>query len=101
MKGTLTTIKPDGERTVVTLDRAATLDDLRAAIGGGYIEFVPYLERFEGVRAQAICDEEGKLNGLPLNAIATKYWPASIRAGDVLVGDVCFITGDDAFMEAL
>jgi len=51
---------------------------------GGYIEFV-YLPENKVL----VVNEEGKLNQLPLNGIATmKYWS---EIQDILVGDVLII----------
>lgn len=42
-------------------------------------------------------NEEGKLNGLPINAIATLLWEKHFGFTDVIVGDVIFTggTGDE------
>jgi hypothetical protein len=51
---------------------------------GGYIEFV-YLPDNKIL----VVNEEGKLNDLPLNGLATmKFWD---NIGDILVGDVLLI----------
>lgn len=51
---------------------------------GGYIEFV-YLPDNKIL----VVNEEGKLNNLPLNGLATmKFWD---NIGDILVGDVLLI----------
>lgn len=103
MKGKLTILKVDGTKTVTELDRAATLDELQAAVGG-YIETVPFLEKYEGDPAVAFCNEEGKLNGLPVNQTADNVWAANLAGTerwDVLVGDIVILTGDTEFMEAI
>lgn len=76
---------------------AFTLQELHAAVGG-YIECLPVpVDRF------MVCNEEGKLQQLPVNPEATKIlhatgWPT----WDLVVGDVLIATllelgeGDDA-----
>ena len=61
-----------------------SLKDLQDAVGG-WIEAVPHRHP----DFSAFCNEEGKINGLPLNSVATNF--TGIH-GDVLVGDVV-ITG--------
>lgn len=103
MRGVLTTIHPDGSTVVnIISGRKAELEDLRLAIGGGYIEMPGGFGRFGDDPVVAICDEEGKLKGLPPNPVATAiWWPAPSQTEGVLVGDVCFVTGDAEFMEEL
>ena len=55
------------------------LEELKDAIGGGWIEIV-YLKQ----RLLMVIDEEGKLKQLPLNYAATKLYNNS---SDVIVGD--------------
>lgn len=72
---------------------------------GGYIEIVPNFDTFliEGREfpCVAFCNEEGKLDGLPFNPLATQFWincfnPEAInRFPDVLVGDVVVMFSDD------
>jgi hypothetical protein len=63
-----------------------TLTDLQSAVGG-YIEVVPHDGDFT-----AYCDEEGKLNGQPVNSAATIF--LGVR-GDILMGPVVLIGGPD------
>lgn len=61
-----------------------SLEELQGFVGG-YIELVPDLTGKRKGKEIVYCNEEGKLEGLPLNREATlKYAPP----GDVLVGDV-------------
>ena len=111
MKGMLLTC-PTNMRVLdeTPLDAPPTLEQLRAAIGGGYIELVPYWQtinhRRETHRCVAFCDEHGKGNGLPLNGYATVLWrfaqtAVGVKLSDYLVGPVIIIYGDDELMEAM
>ncbi len=62
------------------------LDELRKLVGDGWIQVVP-LTRGRVL----VCDEEGKLKGLPINAEATKRWAEVYGRTDIIVGDVCFV----------
>lgn len=110
MNGTIITLKVNGSKVITKLDRASTLEDIQAAIGGGHIEFVP---RFDRINAEgnyyecvAFCDEEGKQKGLPVNTFATQLWAIILnrnvnQLGDYLAGDIAIVFGDAEFMEAL
>ena len=102
MQGRLTTIRAaDGQRIASDLNRPPTLDELQGAVGG-YIEPVPAFDRFDGKTCIAFCNEEGKLHGLPVNAAATRAWHDQTDPhDDILVGDVCIVTGDTDFMSSL
>lgn len=66
-----------------------TLQELQSCVGG-YIEFI-YLPNNKIL----VVNEEGKINDLPLNAIATmEFWDS---IGDTLVGDVLLI--DQKFID--
>jgi hypothetical protein len=57
---------------------------------GGYIQSVP-LENGD----RLLCDEEGKLKGLPLNPHAQKHWDESWGQGtDVIVGKAILVKGE-------
>jgi hypothetical protein len=118
MKGGMLTIPVVGAPSVTELDHCPTLDVLKEAIGGGYIEAVPGFEsirigaRGKRERCVAFCDEEGKLKGMPLNEIATTMWiraraPTWGQHGlphfppDVLCGPVVVVYGDDELLDAL
>lgn len=68
------------------------LDELQAAVGG-YIEVVPHFNFFNGRPCAAVCDEEGKLKGKPINEEATIAWRAQTNTTDVLVGDIAIVYG--------
>lgn len=86
--GTEETILPAGD------DGHLTYDQIRKAIGGGWVEHV----ETDPARSKGFChiylDEEGKLKRLPINERATEMsaWTA---AGDMLVGDVLFCTNEE------
>lgn len=58
-----------------------TLEELQGFVGG-YIEIVPLRDG-----THLICNEEGKLNGLPLNDEASAVWVKSYGFTDLIVGD--------------
>ena len=111
MKGTMLIYRPgsqSGERR--EFDHPPELEELQAALDGGYLESVPYFQSIDvdGTRhtCWALCDEEGKLKHLDINLHATMLWEQSLRrlgthVDDVLVGPVAVLFGDDEFMEAL
>ena len=66
-----------------------TYDEAKKFIGG-YIQSVP-LENGD----RLLCDEEGKLKGLPLNPHAQKHWDESWGEGtDVIVGKAILVKGE-------
>lgn len=112
MRGTMRIFKTDGTIEYVDLIEPPPLDLLQKSVGG-YIEAVPYWDTLaygdddkDQQDCVAYCNEEGKLNGLPLNEEASIEWHACLmRQGlapsDVLVGDVVVITGDRQLMKSL
>jgi hypothetical protein len=95
-------LKTDGTSRMSNHESMPSLEFFRAAVGG-YIEVVPYLSTL--VRGGAVerciayCNEEGKLQGSPINMAAMVLWgDAQARAGvevrDVLCGDVVIFWGD-------
>jgi hypothetical protein len=80
--------------TIIFLGAAPTELDKLQALVGGYIEFV-YLPG----GGEIMCNEEGKLKGLPINRVATEMWykadPRAVDA-DVLCGPIVFLTPEDA-----
>lgn len=63
-----------------------SLKEMQTAVGG-YIENV-YLDDGKIM----VVNEEGKLNNLPVNAVATELYnnPLDVIVGDVLVADISF-----------
>ena len=97
MKGALIII-PTGAGAVSSKELAAppALEDLKAAIGGGYIEAVPGFTRFKGKPCVAFCDEDGKRKNMLVNGIATELWYEQVGDRyDWLVGPVVIVTGDE------
>jgi hypothetical protein len=65
--------------------RKYTLEELKKAIGGGYIQIVQTRDN-----RLMVIDEEGKLKGFPVNPVATalyRYGAQDPIVGDVLVCD--------------
>lgn len=112
-------IRPSESRPETKLyNQAPTLDELRTAIGGGWLELVPYFNTI-GVKPPnsaaatvmdciAFCDEEGKLKHAPFNEDATSAWEQSVRritgkisVEDHLRGTVLILFGDREFMASL
>ena len=63
---------------------------------GGYIEAVDLEDNLT-----MWVNEEGKLNGLPINAMATMLWEKHFGFTDVIVGDVIFTGGTGSEGETL
>lgn len=126
MKGTMLIFRPN-EPTPEQKDYASspTLDELKTAIGGGWLELVPGFNSIAiGIRGgqsgvvincRAFCDEEGKRKHLPPNDIATIAWDQALRRKgspgildahsgmpiDRLCGTVAVLFGDKEFMASL
>ena len=65
------------------------LEFLQQAVGG-WIEHV-YVKELDGTGIDCFCNEEGKLQGLPVNFPATRL----VEPYGMLVGDVVFVASDD------
>jgi hypothetical protein len=119
MKGTMLIIRPSESHPEAKFYNAPpTLDELRTAIGGGWLELVPYFNTI-GVKPPhsnsatvmdciAFCDEKGKLKHAPFNEDATSAWEQSVRriTGNIAIedhlrGTVLVLFGDREFMAAL
>lgn len=103
MKGKLTIIKASGGITSTDITEGPGLDTLQKIVGGN-IELIAGFETYNGERVgAAYCHDEGKLNGLRVNYVATEAWEKALGydPGDLLVGDVAIITGDDELLETL
>jgi hypothetical protein len=99
----LIVIQPDSTVTVRPLDGPPGLQELQEAVRG-HIEVVPWFTAFCGFPCVAFCNEEGKLEGMPVNAVATMHWVMAVGRqidNDVLVGPVVIITGPQSFLEQL
>jgi hypothetical protein len=90
----ITTVFTDGKLNSVEQDTCPELEQLRDAVGG-FIEAVPYFEWFGTRKCVAFCNEEGKLDGLPVNTVATYLWRATTpNMSDVLVGNIVIVGYD-------
>lgn len=118
MRGTMLIFGQDGTLEVHALDWTSVAEHERLkvltdAIGGGYLEVVPYFKSIEHEGklhpCVAFCDEDGKRKSwLDYNAAANEHWRRAMRraAGcspdpDFLVGPIAVVFGDDEFMGAL
>ena len=88
-------VQPFIEKPTTTYidDRELSLADMKVAVDG-WIEVA-----FDDGETQIVCNEEGKIMGLPENEEATKLWykkhheTSGVPMNDVLVGDVLVLTG--------
>jgi hypothetical protein len=101
MKGKTIILKTDGTTTEAEWDKPCGLDYLQAAVDG-YIELVPHFNKYKGEECVVYCNEEGKMNDLPMNIIASDKWYEALGfyPGDILVGDVIILTGDSEFLQS-
>lgn len=97
MSGQLIIIHTDGSRVQSAWETAPTLQELRKAIGGGFIEIIPNFNSYSGRPCVAFCDEEGKIKGLKVNEEASMLWKVN---HDYLVGPVAILIGDHATLTA-
>jgi hypothetical protein len=91
-------IKVDGSMDFHDVDPEKEYDFLSGSVGG-WIQSVSLSNQLEGF--DLYCNEEGKLNGLPVNWTATYLWELSYGKTDVLVGDVVLTGGADDEGETL
>lgn len=87
-------ITPEGILNELALNEngEGQLDVLQAGVGG----WVQAVDLSESLTLWV--NEEGKLDGLPINPIATRIWEAVFGAGtDIIVGNAIFTggTGDE------
>jgi hypothetical protein len=100
-----------GRTTIIRVDGSAKHEEHTSMPGlefwqkavGGHIEMVPYWRKAHGEECVVFCNEEGKMNGLPVNTVATEMWKRASKnpVDDYLVGDIVMVTGDAEFMAAL
>jgi hypothetical protein len=92
--GTVIVIPADDSQPVETrdTDQQPGLPELQKIVGG-YIEVVPHWDTHLDRECVVYCNEEGKLNELPINMRATVAWYQAIggRVDDVLVGNVVMV----------
>lgn len=117
MKGTIITVPVRGPLAVRKVEEEPTVELIKQAIGGGWLETVPYFDSFEVEgelrKCKAFCDEEGKLKKFPFNPRANRAWEQALRLNkralkdqngkpyDFLCGDIAVVFGDKQFMDAL
>lgn len=84
------TIKANGniDRMDLSIQTNRRLEQMREAIGGGYVEFVRTIDTFNKQRIMVV-DDSGLIKDLPLNKIA------SVMAGRQIVGDVLLLTPEE------
>jgi len=66
-----------------------TLATLQEAVKG-YVEFV----QFPRINLLMVVNEEGKINNLPINQVATSFFYRELGVTDYIVGDVAFLSND-------
>ena len=76
-------------RTIYINDKAPTLKEAQKLVGG-LIQFA-----YSDDKVQIICNEEGKLKGLPMNLRATKKWVecAGHDVHDFIAGPAIILEG--------
>ena len=76
-------------KTITIKDKPPTYKELKKMVGG-YLEFA-----YDDGDIQIICNEEGKLKGLPMNWEATKKWYDLLHTvhSDYLAGDIVMLMG--------
>jgi hypothetical protein len=95
------TISPQGTVNRIPLTKFPALEQLQKAVDG-YIELVPYFNKFEGNPCLAFCNEYGKLKHFPLNQIATNLWMEAFGQSvvpDYLVGTIVIVSGPKEFLK--
>jgi hypothetical protein len=79
-------------------------EKVKAGLDGGYLETVPYLNKFMGRSCIAFCDENGKSKGLKPNLLAQEIWQESygrLITEDHLVGNIVLIVAPRSFLSQL
>lgn len=109
MQGTMLIYRPELPAAVHAAYLVASpgLDALQEAVGGN-IELVPcWSATATGHPCVAFCNEDGRRLDLPFNRAATDAWGVAFHLqtgrdpGEVLLGNVVLLTGDDEFMRSL
>lgn len=99
----LVAIHPEGTITEEIITKVPTLEDLQKIVGG-YIEVVPYFNRYDDKMCVAFCNEEGKLKQLPVNMPAQALWMQAVEGrplNDMLVGSIAIVVGPLDFLEEI
>jgi Domain of unknown function (DUF3846) len=108
MKGIAYLIPADETSPVVATElKARPQYEFLSQSVGGYIELVPEFDTYLHQRCTVWCNENGKLERMPINTRATMAWNAALGGRlipegqpplDVLVGDILVIAGDDEIL---
>jgi hypothetical protein len=118
MRGTMILMRPELQPELRTFDRAPTLEELQAVVGGDVQEVPSFRTIGFGdtvMDCVALCNEHGKADHLPINRNATIAWARALRRSgegelyddksntpkDWLVGTVAVLFGDREFMGEL
>lgn len=99
----LLVIGVDNQLTFTNLDHVPDFRELHEAVDGP-IEIVPYLNHYMGRPCVAFCNEEGKLEGRPINREAHRLWCLAVGriiTDDVLVGPIAIVVGPQSFLDRL
>lgn len=109
MDGAMIIVPVEGEPTHVGYEagQRPSLGDIQQAVGGS-IELIPLLDRVDMpdgdiVEIVAYCNEEGKINRLPVNVEANLVYTRScllqgLMPDDILVGPVVLLMGTKEFL---
>lgn len=88
------TLKANSQLEIADYPEAGMEDSLKFLqnIVGGYIEFIDLPKQ----KAVMVVNEEGKLNGLPTNVLASVlFYQNYAETRDFIVGDVAFLSADE------
>lgn len=97
--GWIIVVKSDGITTCTPFDPEHSLKQLQSGVGG-YIELVTMrgsMSRFDG-----FCNDEGKLQGLPVNGVISSLYGRDLVCGDVVIcnhdayGETIGLTDEEA-----
>lgn len=91
-------ITPEHEVSVQQMPMADRYNFLSTAVAG-WIQAVPLADDLEGITLWV--NEEGKLNNLPYNPLATILWEMSYGFTDVICGTAVLTGGSDDEGETL
>ena len=83
-------VAANGEISRIPFEADNSYNLLSGAVGG-YIEIVP-CSTAKG--HDLYCNEEGKLEGLPINEVLTRFYRKTARTTDFIVGDGVFAASD-------
>ena len=89
-------IKTDGTKDIVEFEVGKSYNLIKEAVGG-YIQVVP----FDKANVDLWVNEDGKINNLPQNPIATSLWVDEYGYTDVIVGNVVITGGTDEMGDTL